>query len=79
MRALTLQRAVELMADRGAVRTTTTPKRPSRASWIFDERRADMRAWEEAPLLDEIAVNAGYRRHAGQPGTDGGGVRRLEA
>jgi len=58
--ALTLQRAVELLGDRGAAEQDN-PKAPEPGARIFDEQRADMQSWEEAPLLDEIAVNAGYR------------------
>ena len=57
---LTIQRAVELLSESG-VSQHDNPYVPDQADWIPDETRNRMQAWEEAPLLDEIAVNAGYR------------------
>ncbi len=60
-RALTIQKAVELLSDE-AVSHRDNPHVPEGPdTWLHDEERARIQAWEEAPLLDEIAVNAGYR------------------
>jgi hypothetical protein len=60
-RVLTLQRAVELLSD-SAVANRDNPYVPEgKRRFIPEEARNRIRAWEEAPLLDEIAVNAGYR------------------
>ncbi|MBM4079688.1 MAG: DEAD/DEAH box helicase, partial [Planctomycetes bacterium] len=57
---LPLQRVVELLTDL-AVQHVDNPHVPTEGDWIPDEARDRIRAWEEAPLLDELAVNAGYR------------------
>ena len=58
---LTIQRAVELLGD-AAVQTHDNPFVPEEENpWITDENRQRIQAWEEAPLLDDIAVTAGYR------------------
>ena len=57
---LTLQRAVELLREE-AVTHRDNPHVPEHTDWIPDEAQERIQAWEEAPLLDEIAVNAGYR------------------
>ncbi|NLE38121.1 MAG: DUF1998 domain-containing protein, partial [Pirellulaceae bacterium] len=60
-RALTLQKAVELLGE-AAVANRDNPHVPEGTKrFIPEETRARIQAWEEAPLLDEIAVNAGYR------------------
>jgi hypothetical protein len=59
-RELTIQRAVELLGEL-AEQTRDNPFIPEATDWINDEARARIQAWEEAPLLDEISVNAGYR------------------
>src|SRR4029434_1608433 len=51
---------------------------PDQADWIPDETRNRMQAWEEAPLLDEIAVNAGYRATVINLGLVGIHYHRLE-
>ena len=56
---LSLQRIVELLAEM-AVSERDNPNVVS-DGWIPDEERERIRAWEEAPLLDEIAVNAAFR------------------
>ena len=58
--ALTLQRAVELLREE-AVTHRDNPHVPEHTDWIPDEALERIQAWEEAPLLDEIAVTAGYR------------------
>jgi hypothetical protein len=58
--ALTLQKAVELLSE-AAVANRDNPHVPEETRFIPEEARNRIRAWEEAPLLDEIAVNAGYR------------------
>ena len=58
---LSIQRAVELLGEVG-VREHDNPDAPQEQDrWIPDELLQRIRAWEEAPLLDDIAVNAGYR------------------
>lgn len=58
---LTLRRTVELLGDVG-VRQCDNPFAPGdQGAWVSDERLHDIRAWEEAPLLDDLAVTAGYR------------------
>lgn len=58
---LTLQRTVEFLGDEGC-REHDNPCAPDGDDvWLSDDTRRRVRAWEEAPLLDEIAVNAGYR------------------
>jgi uncharacterized Zn finger protein (UPF0148 family) len=59
-RVLTLQRAVEMLSD-AAVANRDNPHVPEEIRFIPTQTRDRIRAWEEAPLLDEIAVNAGYR------------------
>lgn len=58
--SLTIQRAVELLGDEG-VTQRDNPNVPENVDWIPDEAKDRIHAYEEAPLLDEIAVNAGYR------------------
>ncbi|MFN8441787.1 MAG: DEAD/DEAH box helicase [Caldilineaceae bacterium] len=56
---LTLQRAVEELA---VVGRDDNPHRPENSqARITGDRRQKMQAWEEAPLLDDIAMTAGYR------------------
>jgi hypothetical protein len=58
---LSIQRTVELLGDLGS-REHDNPYAPADADgWIDSETRERMQYWEEAPLLDELAVNAGYR------------------
>ena len=59
--ALSLQRVVELMGEKGVREKDNkySPIKPN--AWINDEKMQRIRAWEEAPLLDEIAVSAAYR------------------
>ncbi len=58
--ALSIQKAAELLSDE-AVSRRDNPYVPDETGWIPDEARNRIQSWEEAPLLDEIAVNAGYR------------------
>ena len=57
-KALSIQRAVELLSD-DAVSHRDNPFVPD--GWIHDEARDRIHVWEEAPLLDEISLTAGYR------------------
>ncbi len=57
---LTLQRAVELLGEQ-AEQERDNPHVEEGVDWFSDEARRRIQAWEEAPLLDEISVNAGYR------------------
>ncbi len=59
-RLLSIQKAVEKLGEL-AVNQRDNPHVPEETGWIPEETRERIRAWEEAPLLDEIAVNAGYR------------------
>lgn len=58
--ALTFQRAVELLSESG-VAQRDNPQVPQETGWLGEEARQRIQVWEEAPLLDEIAVSAGYR------------------
>lgn len=57
-KVLSIQRAVELLSDE-AVTHRDNPHLME--GWIHDEARDRMHAWEEAPLLDELSLTAGYR------------------
>ena len=58
---LGLQRAVELLGEAG-VRAGDNPHGPDDPERrLSDDERMRVRAWEEAPLLDEISVAAGFR------------------
>lgn len=58
---LGFQRLVELLGDEG-IRRQDNPHAPANAgAWLPDESRRRVRAWEEAPLLDDVSVTAGYR------------------
>jgi ATP-dependent helicase YprA (DUF1998 family) len=59
-RSLTIERAVALLTE-AAVAQRDNPLLPEETAWIPDEARDRMQAWEEAPLLDDLSVNAGYR------------------
>lgn len=58
---LPLQRMVELLGDAGVREHDNKYAPTEQNAWLTDETLQRIRAWEEAPLLDEIAVNAGYR------------------
>jgi hypothetical protein len=56
-----LQRAVELLGEAG-VRAGDNPHGPDDPERrLSEDDRLRIRAWEEAPLLDEISVAAGFR------------------
>jgi hypothetical protein len=57
---LTIQRAVELLAEQ-AVKARDNPNVPEETDWIHAAALSRIQSWEEAPLLDEVAINAGYR------------------
>ena len=57
---LPLQRVVELLGEAG-VRDRDNPYIPKETEWIPDETLQRIRSWEEAPLLDDLSVTAGYR------------------
>ncbi|MFZ5448939.1 MAG: DEAD/DEAH box helicase [Thermodesulfobacteriota bacterium] len=58
---LPIQRAVELLGDLG-IRERDNPYAPEdEQSWLTDEALQRIRSWEEAPLLDDLSVTAGYR------------------
>jgi hypothetical protein len=59
-RELSFQRGVEQLAEK-AVRARDNPYVPDGTGWIPEEANNRIRAYEEAPLLDEFSVNAGYR------------------
>lgn len=60
-KSLSLQRVVELLGERGLQEHDNqyVPANPN--AFLTDETKHRICAWEEAPLLDELAVNAGYR------------------
>jgi hypothetical protein len=74
---LTIQKAVELLGDL-AVESKDNPHVPEDADWISDEARSRIQAYEEAPLLDEISVNAGYRATVVNLGLVGINYHRLD-
>jgi len=51
---------------------------PGGDTWLPDETRDRIRAWEEAPVLDELAVNAGYRATVVNLGLVGVHYHRLD-
>ena len=57
---LSIQRVVELLGEAG-VQEHDNPYASAGDSWITDEKLERIRAWEEAPLLDDLAVTTGYR------------------
>jgi hypothetical protein len=57
---LSLQRIVELLSVLGE-QNNDNPYLPEGGGWISPEARKRMQIYEEAPLLDELAVNAGFR------------------
>ncbi len=74
---LSIQRIVELLSE-SAVHEHDNPYVPDQTDWIPDETRNRIQAWEEAPLLDEIAVNAGYRATLVKLGLVGVHYHRLD-
>ena len=58
---LTIQRAVEVHGNLAVEYKDANPHVPEDTDWVRGEALDRIQAWEEAPLLDEIAVNAGYR------------------
>jgi len=60
-RVLTLQKAVELLSEAAVANRDNPHVSEGKKRFIPEEARNRIQAWEEAPLLDEIAVNAGYR------------------
>ena len=57
----TIQEAINLLSKKGE-ENKDNPYLPEDGSkWIPEVARDRMKAYEEAPLLDELAVNAGYR------------------
>lgn len=74
---LSLQRTVELLGD-WATKASDNPHAPDDPDeWIGDDRLERVRAWEEAPVLDEFAVNAGYRGTVANLGLVGVAYNRL--
>jgi Helicase conserved C-terminal domain/Domain of unknown function (DUF1998) len=59
--ALSIQRAVELLGLAGATDRDNPHVGDGDPDYFPAEVQQRMRAWEEAPLLDDLAVNAGYR------------------
>ena len=57
---LGIQTAVETLGALGVERLDN-PYTPEHTDWIPDDAQRRIRAWEEAPLLDDFSVNAGYR------------------
>ncbi len=75
--SLTIQRVVELLGEAG-VANRDNPQCPEQTDWIPDEVRERIRVWEEAPLLDDISVNAGYRATLVNLGLVGVSYHRLD-
>ena len=60
--ALPLRQIVEsLAAEARAQHDSPLTEALSPDQWTSDEQRRQIQAYEEAPLLDELALNAGYR------------------
>lgn len=58
---LSIQRIVELLRD-AAIHQHDNPYVPEgEVEWVSQETQDRIQAWEEAPLLDELAVSTGYR------------------
>lgn len=57
---LPIQRIVELLGER-ATQAKDNPHVPEGSGWLTEEAHNRIRAWEEAPLLDDISTTAGYR------------------
>ncbi len=75
---LSIQRAVELLGA-AAVTQRDNPYAPQdEDQWISDEGLQKIRIWEEAPLLDELAVTAGYRGTLFNLGLGGLQYQRLD-
>lgn len=58
---LSIQQAVERLGGLGVQERDNPNAPPDVTAWIPEETRHRIRAWEEAPLLDDLAINAGYR------------------
>jgi hypothetical protein len=58
---LSIQRAVELLGAVGVREHDNLHAPRDDDAWIPDEMLQRIRAWEEAPLLDDLAITAGYR------------------
>ncbi|MBE7558417.1 DEAD/DEAH box helicase [bacterium] len=74
---LSIQRAVELLGQ-AAIDGRDSPYLPENTRWIPTEALERIRAFEEAPLLDDISVNAGYRSTVLNLGLVGIGYDRLD-
>lgn len=57
---ISLQRMVELLGELGA-KEQDNPYAPKAGERLTEENRKRLRVYEEAPLLDDISVSAGYR------------------
>jgi hypothetical protein len=75
--ALSIQRTVELLGEAG-VQEHDNPCVLARDAWIPEEELARIRAWEEAPLLDDLAVTTGYRASLVNLGLVGVRYHRLD-
>lgn len=74
---LAIQRLVELLGER-AVKEKDNPHLPDQDDpWLTQSTLDRVQAWEEAPLLDDISVNAGYRATLVNVGLVGVGYHRL--
>ncbi len=58
---ISIQRAVELLGVEGISEADNPYVPEDGGDWLPEEALRRIRAWEEAPLLDELAVGAGYR------------------
>ncbi len=75
---LTIQRAVELLSDLGRENKDNPYLPEGTIEWISDDVRQRTQSYEEAPLLDEIAVNAGFRATVLNLGLVGVSYNRLD-
>jgi hypothetical protein len=58
---VSLQRAVELLGEKGIKDRDNQYAPADPEEWIAEEKKKQIQIWEEAPLLDDISVTAGYR------------------
>ncbi len=76
-KSLSFHDAVKRLGDL-AIESRDNPHVPEDTTWLSDEAKNRILAYEEAPLLDEVAVNAGYRATVINLGLVGVDYHRLE-
>lgn len=74
---LSIQRLVELLREQAVVQHDNPGTENLTRRYLSEEEEQRIQAWEEAPLLDEIALNAGYRASVVNLGLVGVGYDQL--